>query len=186
MERDRDVGTREQGDRRLERRGLVYFLLFTFHFALLTLLITWTAVVHAQEPVSDNEVNEVAKDLYCPVCENVPLDVCPTQACADWRELIRQQLGEGQSKSEIIEYFALNYGDRVRSRPSGQGFSLAVWILPVVAVIGGALFFSRYLSRLKQTSATERPVETAVKRVPPASESSYLEEVEKALQDRES
>ncbi|MFN2293577.1 MAG: cytochrome c-type biogenesis protein CcmH, partial [Candidatus Promineifilaceae bacterium] len=39
--------------------------------------------------VTDDEVNEVARDVYCPVCENTPLDVCQTQACADWRELIR-------------------------------------------------------------------------------------------------
>src|SRR5260221_3230838 len=36
-------------------------------------------------PVTDNDVNRVARQLYCPVCENIPLDVCPTQACAQWR-----------------------------------------------------------------------------------------------------
>jgi len=52
----------------------------------------------SQVPVTDNQVNAVAHELYCPVCENIPLDVCPTQACAQWRELIRQQLGQGMTK----------------------------------------------------------------------------------------
>ena len=25
------------------------------------------------------------------MCENTPLDVCPTEACRQWRDLIRQQ-----------------------------------------------------------------------------------------------
>ena len=50
----------------------------------------------AQSPTpSDDDVNRIAHQLYCPVCENVPLDVCGTQACAQWRELIREKLGQG-------------------------------------------------------------------------------------------
>ena len=36
------------------------------------------AAVSAQQPTpSDDEVNAIARQLYCPVCENTPLDVCP-------------------------------------------------------------------------------------------------------------
>ena len=64
-----------------------------FRWFLLTLILALfiTAPASAQdggEGPTDDEVNAIAKRLYCPVCENVPLDVCPTQACAQWRELI--------------------------------------------------------------------------------------------------
>jgi cytochrome c-type biogenesis protein CcmH len=36
-------------------------------------------------PITDDQVNAIAKQMYCPVCENTPLDVCPTQACIDKR-----------------------------------------------------------------------------------------------------
>ena len=89
--------------------------------------------------VTDDEVNEVARDIYCPVCESTPLDVCATQACADWRELIRTKLGEGDSKEEIFEYFARQYGDGVLANPPRRGVSLIIlWILPVVVVVGWA------------------------------------------------
>ncbi|MFN3309334.1 MAG: hypothetical protein ACK44E_09010, partial [Anaerolineales bacterium] len=41
------------------------------------------ALAQTRDPnsISDDEVNAIAKYLYCPVCENVPLDVCGTQAC---------------------------------------------------------------------------------------------------------
>src|SRR5512140_2498273 len=67
--------------------------------------------------VSDDQVNAVAHELYCPVCENIPLDVCPTQACAQWRELIRLKLSQGQTKDQIKAYFAAQYGDRALPEP---------------------------------------------------------------------
>jgi cytochrome c-type biogenesis protein CcmH len=104
--------------------------------------------------VTDDEVNEVAKDVYCPVCENTPLDVCATQACADWRELIRTKLGEGQSKEEIFDYFGRQYGDGVLANPPNRGVSVIIlWVLPVVLLLIGALIFSRYMRNLRATSA---------------------------------
>ena len=82
------------------------------------------AVVSAQDTdpnfPTDDEVNAIAKQLYCPVCENIPLDVCGTQACAQWRELIREKLIEGWSEDEIKEYFSNQYGDRVLSESIGR------------------------------------------------------------------
>jgi cytochrome c-type biogenesis protein CcmH len=80
-----------------------------------------TGPVSAQQPTpSDNQVNAVAHDLYCPVCENIPLDVCPTQACAQWRDLIRQKLALGWNKQKIEDYFAAQYGERVLAVPPLQ------------------------------------------------------------------
>ena len=84
---------------------------------LLVLLVLVPAAVYAQDDISDDEVNEVAKDLYCPVCESTPLDVCPTQACADWRELIRTKLAAGETRQDVLDYFARQYGDGVLANP---------------------------------------------------------------------
>lgn len=92
----------------------------------------------------------MAKDVFCPVCESTPLDVCPTKACADWRELIRAQLAEGKTPAEIHEYFARQYGDGVLADPPKRGFNLILWVLPVIGVaVGGVLFF-RYVRHLRQ------------------------------------
>ena len=62
--------------------------------------------VFAQGPTpTDDEVNRIAKQFYCPVCESTPLDVCPTEACRQWRELIRSMLADGKSEEEIKQYF---------------------------------------------------------------------------------
>ncbi len=62
------------------------------------LVLVTTAVAQepaVREPTAD-EVNRIAKGLYCPVCPNTPLDVCETRACEDWRALIRDKLAAGE------------------------------------------------------------------------------------------
>lgn len=87
-------------------------------------------------PTAD-QVNQIAKKLYCPVCPNTPLDVCETKACQDWRAQIKDQLAAGWSEDQIINYFVTQYGERVLAEPRRQGFSSLVWVLPVMAVIIG-------------------------------------------------
>ncbi len=106
----------------------------------------FTAPVHAQEPTpSADEVNAIASQLYCPVCENTPLDVCPTEACRQWRELIRQQLIEGKSEDEIKQYFVENYGARVLAEPPRSGLNWLVYILPPAFILIGAFILFRLL-----------------------------------------
>jgi cytochrome c-type biogenesis protein CcmH len=128
-------------------------------FVVMFLLFSSPKLVFAQDGsrvVTDDEVNDVAKDLFCPVCESTPLDVCPTQACADWREVIRTKLSQGESPEEIRAYFAEQYGVRALAEPPREGFTSAIWILPIAAVLFGAVFFARYLRNLRATS--EGPV----------------------------
>ena len=87
--------------------------------------------------ITDDQVNAVASQLFCPVCQNVPLDVCGTQACADWRGEIRTMLAQGKSQQEIKDYFASRYGQRVLATPEARGLNALVWILPVVGVVAG-------------------------------------------------
>ena len=99
------------------------------------------ATVQAQEgsgyAPTDDEVNRIAKQLYCPVCPNTPLDVCETKACQDWRAQIRDQLARGWTEEQIISYFVDQYGERVLAEPRRGGFTSLVWILPIIAVALG-------------------------------------------------
>ena len=96
-----------------------------------------------QPTPSDNEANAIAKNMYCPVCENIPLDVCGTQACMQWRELIREKLAAGWSEDEIKDYFVLQYGDRVLAEPPRRGLNLLVYVVPPVVFLAGAFILYR-------------------------------------------
>lgn len=116
---------------------------------LFLLLPASTVFSQGENPVSDDEVNRLAEELYCPVCENVPLDVCPTKACAQWRELIREKIALGWSDEEIKAFFAEQYGDQVLAVPPRVGINWLFFALPplilfsAAAIVISALLYSR-------------------------------------------
>ena len=118
--------------------------------------------VSAQEttprpPITDDQVNAIAKQMYCPVCENTPLDVCPTQACIEWRELIRDLLAEGKSEAEIKQYFVDRFGDRVLAAPPARGLNWLVYVIPPVAILAGLLILYSALRAWRQTAPPASP-----------------------------
>lgn len=120
--------------------AMVFMLIFTF-------------ATSAQGPTpTDDEVNRIAKQLYCPVCESTPLDVCPTEACRQWRDLIRTMLAEGKSEAEIKQYFVEHYGARVLAEPPNR---LASYLVPGIAILLGALLLARGFQMWLKPSTTE-------------------------------
>lgn len=109
---------------------------------LLAGMLAGAALAQGSTP-TDDEVNAIAKQLYCPVCENTPLDVCPTEACRQWRELIRQQLADGWTEDQIKQYFVEQYGARVLSEPPRSGLHWVVYILPPLLILAGAFVLFR-------------------------------------------
>jgi len=162
------------------------FLILFFVFAL-----SITSGVRAQQPVptpSDDDVNRIAKQLYCPVCENIPLDVCPTQACQEWRELIRLKLSEGWNDQQIRDYFATQYGDRVLSEPPRRGLNWLVYVLPPVIFLTGVglVFLVLRGMRPKTSPAGAAPMPDVPAHVEPNEPiDEYLSRVEEELKRAE-
>lgn len=158
------------------------YWLAIFTAAISLVLVAGAAVAQDVEPPapSDDQVNAIAKQLYCPVCENVPLDVCPTTACAQWRALIREKLADGWSESQIKDYFVQQYGDRVLATPPARGINWLVYIVPPAAIVAGAfILFSALRAWYRPAPPSEQPGE---KTQPPADE--YVARLEEELRRR--
>ncbi|MEZ0395597.1 MAG: cytochrome c-type biogenesis protein [Anaerolineales bacterium] len=156
----------------------LFFLFLALVF--LGLLFPLPALAQQATP-SDDEVNAIARRLFCPVCENTPLDVCPTEACRQWRELIRQMLAEGKSETEIIQFFVDNYGARVLAEPPRQGINWIFYLVPPLAFLTGLFLFGRGFRewRRKARQAAVQP--------PPASSTAadeYAVRLEEELRKR--
>lgn len=147
---------------------------------LLLILVSSATTVFAQDPTpTDDEVNKIAKDLYCPVCESTPLDVCPTEACRQWRELIRSMLAEGKSKEEIQQYFVTQYGARVLSEPPNRWAS---YLVPaVVFLLGAFLLFRGFRMWLKPVATEPVPAGDEAESVP---QDDYIRQLEEELKKR--
>ena len=127
---------------------------------------------------TDDDVNVIARELYCPVCENIPLDVCPTQACEQWRATIREKLVLGWSADQIKDYFADQYGPRVLAEPPAEGFFSLVYILPPTLFAIGAYILFRAVRAWKVKPPTPE-------RVSGNSDDPYIAQLEQELRQRE-
>jgi len=115
---------------------------------MLLICLTLLIVPAFADGPSDDDVNNVARKLFCPVCENIPLDVCGTQACAQWRDEIRAQLAAGKTPQQVIDDFVGRFGDRVVGTPQDptlRALSLVTpWAISALAVFGAVVLFARW------------------------------------------
>ena len=130
--------------------------------------------------ITDDQVNAIANQLYCPVCENIPLATCGTAACADWREEIRGMLATGMVGEDIIDNFVVRFGDRVVSTPRNPIIAAISIITPWLVLVIAAGFA---LYQLMQWSQKRRLIpENEVSNMPsPEKRNRYIEQLEKDL-----
>lgn len=94
--------------------------------------------------ITADEVNVVAREIWCPLCSGVRLDGCELKACDQMKDVIAMKLAEGEDTESIKQYFVDQYGPQVLGEPPREGFNWLAWILPVVAlVLGGAFFWQK-------------------------------------------
>ncbi|MEN6408433.1 MAG: cytochrome c-type biogenesis protein [Anaerolineaceae bacterium] len=148
--------------------------------ALMLAAVLSTPVGAQQSTPSDDQVNQIAKQLYCPVCENIPLDVCPTQACAQWRELIRTKLADGWTEQQIKDYFVLQYGDRVLAEPPVRGLNWAVYLLPALGFLTGIFILIGVLRKARKPKPGETPPPPTASPQDP-----YVKQLEETLKKRD-
>ena len=88
----------------------------------------------------EDQIADISGELMCPVCEGQSVAESNAQLARDMRAIIKTKLLEGNTKEEIIDYFISSYGETILASPPPRGFSVILWLLPVLSVlIGGAI-----------------------------------------------
>lgn len=151
-------------------------------------VVGFTMVINAQDnpepnPVTDDDVNAIASQMYCPICEMEPLDTCGTNTCVLWREQIREELEAGRTPDEIIAGFVERYGDRVVGIPEDpflRGLSLFGPIaIGLIALVIGVVTFLRWRNR--RISLPEAVLNTALQHE--SDDDKYLSQLESDLRN---
>jgi cytochrome c-type biogenesis protein CcmH len=87
----------------------------------------------------EQRTSAVASQLRCPVCQGLSIQDSPSELAQQMRGVVRDQLAAGRTPEEIKQYFTEKYGEWILLEPEAHGFNVLVYILPVAAVIVGAL-----------------------------------------------
>jgi cytochrome c-type biogenesis protein CcmH len=151
-------------------------------FVLITGLTAAQALPALAQTPTPNEINEIAKGLWCPLCNGVRLDNCELQACIQMKEVIGQKLEAGESEQQIRAYFLEQYGDVVLGEPSTQGFNRLAWILPILAAAVGLGWLIFFVRSLTHRGAATQPASASPASAGEIAQDDYLRRVDDEIE----
>jgi cytochrome c-type biogenesis protein CcmH len=148
---------------KLWQQGWLTVLVMALLLGFATAIVSGSSVAFAQaeapasstetQAVTPDEVNVVARELWCPLCSGVRLDACELKACEQMKDVIAIKLAEGEDTASIQAYFVEQYGPQVMGEPPREGFNWLAWILPAVALVVGGYFFWRTTQGMMQPAS---------------------------------
>jgi cytochrome c-type biogenesis protein CcmH len=111
----------------------------------------------AADPVLEERVLALAKELRCMVCQNETLADSRADLAVDLRNRIREQMKAGKSDKEIIAFMTERYGKFILYRPPMDPTTYLLWFGPFVLLLGGLLFLFRYVKQRREL-IVEKPL----------------------------
>jgi cytochrome c-type biogenesis protein CcmH len=129
-----------------------------FLFALLFVAGSAFAVIETYDfssPELQSRYQMLSAELRCPKCQNQNIADSNAPISQDLRKLLHQQLEQGASDEEILDYMVARYGEFVRYRPRFSGATAILWLAPALLLAAGiAVVFLSLRSRRGQTTRT--------------------------------
>ena len=152
-------------------------------FPLLVLLLGILLPPPASAQVFSAEVMKVAENFVCQCsgCDH-QLSECGMLHCGSANPLrseIDQKLQAGLTEAQIVDDFVAKYGKVVLAAPTGEGFDLLAWTLPVVALLAGLMV----LYRVVRVWTGRRPLPASPSGHAGAIPEAYRSRMEKELKD---
>jgi cytochrome c-type biogenesis protein CcmH len=133
--------------------------------ALAVALLAVAALAGAQAPaprVTEQQVADVASQLRCVVCQNLSVADSPSEMASQMRAIVRERLEAGERPEQVVQYFVERYGEWILLSPRRRGFTLLVWVVPVVAVAAGLALVAFLLVRWTRRPPGAAPASAAV------------------------
>ena len=94
---------------------------------------------------------------------------------SDMEATIETMVQLGNTRSEIMDHFVDQYGERVLAIPVMAGFNLLAWVTPIIIGIIGIIIWYRYLN----VSSIREPIKNEYNDVP------NIDQIEKELKEIE-
>jgi cytochrome c-type biogenesis protein CcmH len=108
----------------------------------------------AADPALEERVIAVASELRCLVCQNQTLADSNAPLAVDLRDRIREQMQQGASERDIVDYMVTRYGDFVRYRPPFKAATVLLWAGPALLMLAG---FAALYYRLRRRRSEAQP-----------------------------
>jgi cytochrome c-type biogenesis protein CcmH len=122
-----------------------------------------TAEPLAEDPVVEQRLTKLSKELRCLQCQNETLADSRAGLAEDLRREIREQIRAGKTDQEIIAFLTQRYGEFILYRPPVKPKTYLLWFGPFVLLLLGLLILFQYVKR-RRDLISEEPLSKSEKR----------------------
>ncbi|MFZ3287280.1 MAG: cytochrome c-type biogenesis protein [Telluria sp.] len=91
------------------------------------------------DPALEKHVMAISEELRCLVCQNQTIADSHAELAVDLRNQVREQIQQGKSDQDVLDYMVQRYGDFVLYRPPVKGSTWLLWFGPFLLLGAGAL-----------------------------------------------
>ena len=131
-------------------------------FLALLVLAVSTAAAPAVEPdevLADPETEararQISQNIRCLVCQNESIDESNAPLARDLRILVREQLTDGATDRDVIEFVVARYGEFVLLQPDPSGSNLLIYAAVPAFLIFALACAGFYVLRRQNRSLRE-------------------------------
>jgi cytochrome c-type biogenesis protein CcmH len=84
----------------------------------------------------ETRARALQRQLRCLVCQGESIDESQAPLAAELRHLVREQMADGRSDSQIKQFLVARYGDFILMEPPLQPDTYFLWLAPFVVLLG--------------------------------------------------
>lgn len=123
-------------------------------------LLSFSGSAAIEEYAFDTDLEEerfkkLTYEMRCPKCLNAPIADSDAPIAADLRAEVFNQIREGRSNDEIIDFMSSRYGDFILYRPRLTLGTFFLWFGPALLLLAGLVIVRRMMlsSQSEQSEA---------------------------------
>ena len=103
------------------------------------------AEVSLSDPQREEQALALMDSIRCVVCQGQPVSGSNATIAGDMRRIIRERIAAGESPEQVRDWLVEKYGDWISFQPSLKRDTLPLWLVPLLALIGGGWLVSQRL-----------------------------------------
>jgi cytochrome c-type biogenesis protein CcmH len=109
------------------------------------------------DPAKEARARDLSRELRCMVCQNQSIDDSEAPLARDLRFLVRERIAAGDSDAQVLDFLVARYGEFVLLKPRLAPHTYLLWLLPPLALAGGAVALWMHSRRRTRSAAAEEP-----------------------------
>ncbi len=105
----------------------------------------------------EQEARRIEADVIGPCCWRQQVSIHQSPAADEIRKDIRIRLGRGETRQDILEDYAVQFGPRILAEPPASGYRRLLYVLPPVALVLSAAGIAVFLKRASARPSPATP-----------------------------